>query len=208
MSLNEDVKLQPLRVPAGWLITYNTLYQVEPIPGNEDYFDGSSLLMLRNDRLRKLIDVSWRPERDLKGQYQVEVLNFIEHFNPRTNEIEMDADWEFPYQQFSKPSLLGLVERLEQLMMQLPNFVDPRILKSRGVVDEPSEQFRKDLEKAGPTEEIVSAIIIQGNAIIQSMLIDHKNVDKKTVRQLSEKGITKGVRNKAKQKLKSKAFRE
>jgi hypothetical protein len=63
------MNLQPLRIEAGWQVTYNQLYEVDPTVGNEHYFEGSSLLMLKNKARLKLIDVQWRPERDLNGEY-------------------------------------------------------------------------------------------------------------------------------------------
>ena len=61
------MNLQPLRIDAGWLVSYNQLYEVDPTSGFEPYFDGSSLLILRNNARLKLIDVQWRPEQDLNG---------------------------------------------------------------------------------------------------------------------------------------------
>lgn len=62
--------LQPLRVPAGWIIGWNTFWGME-IPA--DGFSGSSLLYcLRHDR-RLVIDVEWRPEFDPNGHYGFQV---------------------------------------------------------------------------------------------------------------------------------------
>lgn len=59
-------QLQPLRIPAGWTIGWNTFHAI-PIPA--DGFSGSSLLyLLRHDR-RLVIDVEWRPEFDPNGHY-------------------------------------------------------------------------------------------------------------------------------------------
>ena len=58
--------LQPLRVPAGWLVSWNTFLDLDvPAEG----FGGSSLLYcLRHDR-RLVVDVEWRPEDDPNGHY-------------------------------------------------------------------------------------------------------------------------------------------
>lgn len=62
--------LQPLRVPAGWIIGWNTFWDM-PIPA--DGFGGSSLLYcLRQDR-RLAVDVEWRPEFDPAGSYGFQV---------------------------------------------------------------------------------------------------------------------------------------
>ncbi len=59
-------RLLPLRVPAGWVVGWNTFWDME-VP--EDGFGGSSLLYcLRHDQ-RLVIDVEWRPEDDPNGHY-------------------------------------------------------------------------------------------------------------------------------------------
>jgi len=63
-------QLQPLRIPAGWTIGWNTFQAIEIPP---DGFAGSSLLyLLRHDR-RLVIDVEWRPEFDPNGHYHAYV---------------------------------------------------------------------------------------------------------------------------------------
>ncbi len=44
------MKLQPLRIEADWEVSYNLLYEVDPFKGNETYFEGSSLLILKNTK--------------------------------------------------------------------------------------------------------------------------------------------------------------
>ncbi|APY10084.1 hypothetical protein BWZ22_02015 [Seonamhaeicola sp. S2-3] len=51
------MNLQPLRIAAGWQVDDSQLYEVDPTFGYEHYFEGSSLLMLRNNARLKLIDV-------------------------------------------------------------------------------------------------------------------------------------------------------
>ncbi len=59
-------QLQPLRIPAGWTLGWNTFQAIEIPP---DGFAGSSLLyLLRHDR-RLVVDVEWRPEFDPNGHY-------------------------------------------------------------------------------------------------------------------------------------------
>ncbi len=68
--------LQPLRVPAGWTVTYNTgLYEVEPLDPSipEDERRGlfkEDMLTLRHDRANRLLDVGWYPDADVEaGEY-------------------------------------------------------------------------------------------------------------------------------------------
>ncbi|MEZ5003315.1 MAG: hypothetical protein R2730_09815 [Chitinophagales bacterium] len=83
------MKFQPLRIEAGWLVSYHQLYEIDPIKGNENYFEGSSLLMLQNNDRLKIIDVEWRPERDLNGAYQMTVVNFVENFNAKPTRLRV-----------------------------------------------------------------------------------------------------------------------
>jgi len=202
------MNLQPLSIEAGWYIAYNQLYEMDPIKGLEYYFEGSSLLILQNKWRLKLIDVKWRPEHDPNGEYQVEVLNFIENFNPKTNEYGNDVNWENPFFTFATKSRLELVEKLEELMRVLPIYEDPRILIKRGIISQPSENFRLQLLESGLTNELINLILEKGNSKIQNLALDHKEIDRETVLLFSEKGINKKVKNKANQKLKSKLFKK
>ena len=65
--------LQPLRVPAGWFINWNTLEQVDPADAEERAFGGSSLFMATHEQMRYRIDVEWRPEFDPEGSYHLTV---------------------------------------------------------------------------------------------------------------------------------------
>ena len=202
------MNLQPLRIEAGWLVTYNQLYEVDPVPGFIDYFEGSSLLMLVNVSRLKIIDVEWRPERDLDGKYKLVVLNFVENFNPKTNEFDHDPDWENPYLTFSTASRSELVQKLEELMRILPAYEDQRITIKRGVISEPSESYRLELIEGGVTNDLVKSILENGNAKIQNVLLDHKDITREIVMKFYKNGITKKVKNKAKQHLNNNRFIE
>ena len=184
------MKLQPLRIEAGWLVNYNQFYEVDPAPDYEHYFEGSSLLILHNNSRLKLIDVQWRPEKDLGGEYQVEVLNFLENFNTQTNEFDIVPNWENPFLAFSTKSRINLVNKLEELMRILPVYEDPRITVKRGLVDELSEAYRLEL-------------LEKGNPAIQNHLLDLQELPREIILMFKEKGTNKKVRNKAIQKLKS-----
>jgi hypothetical protein len=200
------MKLQPLRISTGWKVSYNQFYEIDPLKGFENYFDASSLLVLKHHTLLKLIDVSWRPERELNGEYKVEVLNFQENFISRTNELDIHPNWEHPYLTFSTKSRLELVAKLEELMVQLPIYRDTRILKNRGVLDYPSETYRIQLEEKGLTKDILNQIINDGNSKIQNLVIDHKNINRDILLLFSKNGMSKKLINKANQKLNSKSI--
>lgn len=67
------VKLEPLRVPAGWLIQWNTLYELDSLDDPHGGLGGSSLFSAVNEQRRFWIDVEWRPEFDPAGAYHVRI---------------------------------------------------------------------------------------------------------------------------------------
>ncbi|WP_127136572.1 hypothetical protein [Flagellimonas oceanensis] len=202
------MNLQPLRIEAGWTVKYNQLYEIDPAVGFEDYFDGSSLLILENYSRLKFIDVEWRPERDLDGEYQVRVLNFIENFNQKNNEFDIDPNWENPFLTFTTKSRIELVEKLEELMRILPAYKDPRITSKKGIVSEPSETYRLRLKDCGISNELVENILENGNAKIQNLLLDHQDITRKIIKRFAKNGKNRKVKNKANQKLNDKRFKE
>lgn len=199
------MNLQPLRIEAGWQVEYNQLYEVDATAGHEHYFEGSSLLMLKNTARLKLIDVEWRPERDLKGAYHVRVLNFVENFNPKTNKMNSSPNWEDPHLTFSTQSRQTLVATLEKLMRVLPIYEDSRILIKRGVVDEVGEAYRLTFLQDGFSEQLIKKVIEKGSAAIQQYMLNQKSIPKAALILFSEKGITKKIRNQAIHKLKQTA---
>nr|WP_042296783.1 hypothetical protein [Nonlabens ulvanivorans] len=201
------MNLQPLRIEAGWQVTYNQFYEVDPIPGQESYFEGSSLLMLRNNARLKIIDVQWRPELDLDGEYQLQVLNFVENFNPITNEFDTEPNWEHPVLNFATKSRLVLVEKLEDLLRTLPVFEDPRMIERRGVIDELSESYRLRIVENGISTDYINDILENGSVQLQVYILNHKDLTREILLKFAENGLTKKVKNQAKQKLTSKGFR-
>lgn len=201
------VKKQALRIETGWKVTWNTFNEVDPSPETIHEFQGSSLLTLYNENANRLIDLSWRPELDINGSFKLQVIATTEVFNEKTNTQEVDGNWERAFLEYESKSRLDVVAEIERLMLKLKPHKDPRILKKRGVVDEPSESLRKQLLKGGIKPKVVVDIIKLGNSKIQEILIDHKDVNKEILESLSMLGVKKGVKKKALQKLNSKAFK-
>lgn len=193
--------IQPLRIPSGWTVDYNTMPEIELSQDTLSQFQGSSLIMLYNNHANRLIDVSWRPEMDINGSFQLEVYNRLEVFNEKLNAFVPEVDWENPYLEFETKNKSALIEKLEILLLSLPPFKDPRILLKRGVVDPISEPLRIQLNKQGLTEQLFSEILQNGNAQIQSIVVDNATVTTEMLNQLVANGKNKGVRNKAQQKL-------
>ncbi len=201
------IEFQPLRVASGWTIEWNTFMETDPNPDDMSDFSGSSLLHARNDHAKRAIDLKWRPEEDYDGEFILQVIDLYEEYNPKTKKIEFSGIWEEPYSEFTSKSRLEIVEEIERLMIQLPPYVDPRIMKSPGVVDEIAEPLRLKLEEHGISDQLSSEIMKSGNKILQDILIDNKTVRKTDLEKLIESGASKGIKKKASQKLNSKAFR-
>lgn len=66
-------KLQPLRIPAGWFINWNTLEEGAPHDTDGIAYGGSSVFMATHEARRFLIDVEWRPEFDPEGSFRMSV---------------------------------------------------------------------------------------------------------------------------------------
>lgn len=71
-----NYRLQPLRIPTGWTVTFNGgLYEVDPDPNavfESDYLTlfKEDMLQIEQRRFNRLLDVGWYPEGDLvQGSY-------------------------------------------------------------------------------------------------------------------------------------------
>lgn len=63
--------LQPLRIPAGWKIDWNALYETSRVEDGD--FGGSSVFLAVNEGRRCCIDVEFRPEFDPAGHFTLTV---------------------------------------------------------------------------------------------------------------------------------------
>ena len=67
-------KTQPLRVPAGWTVSWNSLYEVDPGPDTIDWLYGSVLISADHGGTGLCFDTRWEPEGDPQGCYVVDFL--------------------------------------------------------------------------------------------------------------------------------------
>lgn len=191
------MNLQPLKIPSGWTVEWNLLTETDPTEDAIHQFTGSSLLLISSHTRLKAIDVSWQPEGDINGEYQLQVICLLPKFNSKTNTIEYIGVWETPELKFSTKNRLELVDKLNHLLLYLKPYTDSRILLQPGVVDEPNETIRQELLTKGLTEEVVAKIMASNNKKLQELLLDHKAVSYADVEKLSQEGASKGVKNKA-----------
>ncbi len=199
--------LQPLKIPSGWSVEWNLLTETDPTKANIHEFTGSSLLLLNSSSRLKAIDVSWRPEGDISGAFQLQVICLRPTFNAKTNTMEYDGLWETPELEFQTKDRLELVAKINHLMFYLQPYTDNRIMLKPGVVDESNEGIRQELFK-GLTSDVATKIMASNHKELQDLLLEHSAVSKTMVEELAHSGASKGIRNKAKQLLNSKRFKK
>lgn len=66
----DQVRLQPLRIPTGWVVSYNQLYELDPDPIAVDRelaisFFGEDILQFTRPACNRLVDVGWYPHGNL-----------------------------------------------------------------------------------------------------------------------------------------------
>jgi hypothetical protein len=66
------LNLQPLRIPGGWRIDHNGLHN--DLRAEDGDFGGSSIFGAQNEGRRFSIDVTFTPEFDPEGEFQLTVL--------------------------------------------------------------------------------------------------------------------------------------
>lgn len=203
-----DFDLQALRITSGWMVEWNTFTEAEPIPANRNAFMGSSLLYAVNITLLRAIDLTWEPERDIEnGRFILQVLNLTEEWNESNRTYQYPADWEDPHLRYETPEKSKIVKVLELLFRTLKPYEDQRILRQRGVVDEEAEKLRLRLS-ADTIQELFQPVLTSRNRKLHSLLIDHPSVTSEMLSTLIESDQTvKAVKNKARQKLHSNAFK-
>ena len=87
-----EASWQPLRIPPGWTIGWNTFYEVDPSEETKGWFGGSSLFYAVNKGRRFMIDVEWRPEFDPSGNFRMSV-HYVPY--PRTEKGRRAKEEEF-----------------------------------------------------------------------------------------------------------------
>jgi hypothetical protein len=74
-KIGVDRRIQPLRIPGGWDVGWNTLYVTSKAENGD--FGGSTLFSAINEGRRFWIDVEFRPEFDPAGHFRLVV-----HYQP------------------------------------------------------------------------------------------------------------------------------
>ena len=98
----KNYDLQPLRIPAGWYVSYNMFSEYDPEKDGEEYCGElcEDLLQLEHDDI--LIDLGWYPHGDIGGSYKLYMVD-------KTRE----RPFEQPLEVFSSRSKEKIVYTLE-----------------------------------------------------------------------------------------------
>lgn len=102
MISKKTFELQPLRIPAGWKITYNMFSEYDPEKDSSEYSYElcEDLLQLENQNL--LIDLGWYPEGDIEGSYKLYLVDTTK-----------DYPFNSPLELFKSKSKQEIIDRLE-----------------------------------------------------------------------------------------------
>lgn len=114
-----EVLHQPLRVPAGWQIDWNTFFEEDPTtPENSSgyYFGGADLFLATSARRRLAVDLEWRTsvQNPAAGHYLLRILRMAE--SPEG----LQADWHNVIHQFESNSRADVVRVLEEWLTGEP----------------------------------------------------------------------------------------
>ena len=111
---NVDAELQPLRLPGGWEVRWNSFFDIEPDALSRDRFlmlFDEDMLLLRSNDGRIIIDLGWYGEQD-DGRYRLDATPCSE---------SGDQDWRNLLRTFSSRSKAEIVATLEQWVLDLPS---------------------------------------------------------------------------------------
>jgi hypothetical protein len=108
---------QPLRIPSGWLISWNSFAE-EDIDPTADYHSGTmNLFLATNEHIRRVIDVDWHaePGPPVTARYRLRLLPLIAvpPEDRRRDSGPLGTDWDSPVHEFETELRLALVAELE-----------------------------------------------------------------------------------------------
>lgn len=200
---------QALRIPTNWRVTHNAFTNdVDQLTDNDLELQGVSgydVVHFYSEWRNLFISVDWKYKNG-KGFYCMEVFEVLEVFNPKTNTQDLKFADE-PRETHTIETTQALVEKLEYILRYADSYEDPRILKNRGEIDEPSESYRLELVANGLTEELITKILENGNKQIQHITLDQKDINREIIlRFLNESKFPK-MKKRAEMLLKNKKFR-
>lgn len=201
-------EFQQIRVHSGWKVIHNTFTKDVDQLTDEDlelqYRSSYDVIDFYSESRNLSISVDWI-YKDGKGYYLLEVFQVLEVFNPKTNSQDLQFQDE-ARTTFTSGNTKELIEKVEELLWFVDSYQDPRILKNRGEVDEPSESYRIALEKEGLTQELIDKILADGNKQIQYVILSHKDLSREVILRFLEESRFVKMQKRASELLKNKKY--
>jgi hypothetical protein len=106
----KEPPLQALRIPTGWLVEWNTFFDVEPKFKSYDHISwhfGEDMLLVSNDRVGVAIDVGWYPAHRTNGSFGLVAVRIYEDGD------RMSKSWDVPLRKIRTRSKEKVVRTLE-----------------------------------------------------------------------------------------------
>jgi hypothetical protein len=99
--------LQPLNIPANWIITYNNFFDIDPLKlkHNDILWDNfiEDLLQLKNEHKNILLDLGWYPEMNPNGNYCMKLIQ--------------DNNWEEPLMNINNKDKNKIIKIIENILL-------------------------------------------------------------------------------------------
>jgi len=108
-----EYKLQPIRVPSGWTITINNLYEVELTPETCGWFSSSVLIGGVRQSTGHCFDTRVEPEGDPDGEFVIDMLTI--EYDRRGEPIKNSEKF---LGEFRTKSKIEFIERIEDFMIE------------------------------------------------------------------------------------------
>ncbi|AIQ53398.1 hypothetical protein [Paenibacillus sp. FSL R7-0331] len=104
--------LVPLRIPAGWKISFNQFTESNPELFIDDEYIyrwefNEDIFQFENSYRKRILDLSWRPEFNPNGEY---ILVLLDADFP---------DWSQPLSEFRTKEIKKIIEKTEQWLAEV-----------------------------------------------------------------------------------------
>ncbi|MDR1285062.1 MAG: hypothetical protein LBJ88_02550 [Campylobacteraceae bacterium] len=104
----DNFNLQPVKVPVGWVITYNNFFDIDPLKIKNDdiLWDNftEDLFQIKNEHKNILLDLDWYPEMNPNGNYCIKLIQ--------------DNNWEEPLIDINNKDKKEIVEIIEKILIE------------------------------------------------------------------------------------------
>jgi hypothetical protein len=117
--------LQKLKVPDGWIITYNNFFDIDPLKINNSTdilwnIFTEDLLQIKNEHKNIILDLGWYPEMNQNGNYCIKLIK--------------DYNWEKPLININNNSKYIIVKIIEKILLKYRQVTTFEIVKK--IIDE------------------------------------------------------------------------